>query len=46
MRTSFTQRGLALPTDRAERLAAGRRKRRIDAVPEPLRPAVIAFDTT
>lgn len=40
----FTQRGLALPTDQAERLAAGRRKRRVDAVPEPLRPAVIAFD--
>src|SRR5262249_34641229 len=41
---SFSQRGLALPTDQAERLAAGRRKRRVDAVPEPLRPAVIAFD--
>ncbi|WP_208615526.1 site-specific integrase [Streptomyces rubellomurinus] len=40
----FTQRGLALPTDQAERLAAGRRKRRIDAVPKPLRPAVAAFD--
>ncbi len=40
----FTQRGLALPTDQAERLAAGRRKRRVDAVPESLGPAVIAFD--
>ncbi|MFF4764131.1 tyrosine-type recombinase/integrase [Streptomyces sp. NPDC001292] len=40
----FTQHGLALPTDQAERLAAGRRKRRVDAVPESLRPAVIAFD--
>ncbi|MGV4926686.1 hypothetical protein [Streptomyces sp. BHT-5-2] len=40
----FTQRGLALPADQAERLAAGRRKGRIDVVPEPLRPAVIAFD--
>ncbi|MER6062327.1 hypothetical protein ABT167_14225 [Streptomyces sp. NPDC001792] len=33
----FTLHGLALPTDQAERLAAGRRKRRIDAVPESLR---------
>ncbi|MEV7026588.1 hypothetical protein AB0O00_31205, partial [Kitasatospora sp. NPDC093558] len=31
----FTQHGLALPTDQAERLAAGRRKRRVEAVPEP-----------
>ena len=29
----FTEHGLALPTDHAERLAAGRRQRRIDAVP-------------
>ena len=29
----FVERGLALPTDQAERLAAGRRQRRIDAVP-------------
>ncbi|MET9077035.1 site-specific integrase [Streptomyces sp. NPDC004232] len=42
----FTLRGLALPTNQAERLAAGRRKRRIDAVPEPLRPAVTAFDAS
>ena len=40
------QRGLALPTDHAEQLAAGRRQRRIDAVPEPLRAAVIAFDVS
>lgn len=41
----FTTRGLALPTDQAERLAAGRRQRRIDAVPEPLRPTAEAFST-
>jgi hypothetical protein len=34
-----------LPTDQAERLAVGRRGRRIDAVPEPLQQAVVAFDT-
>lgn len=39
----FTERGLAMPTDHAEQLAAGRRKRRIDAVPAPLRPAVASF---
>ncbi len=39
----FTERGLAMPTDHAERLAAGRRQRRIDAVPELLRPAVASF---
>jgi integrase len=39
----FTAEGLALPTDQAERLAAGRRQRRIDAVPAPLRPAVARF---
>ena len=39
----FTARGLALPTDQAERLAAGRRQRRIGAVPGPLRPAADAF---
>lgn len=36
----FTERRLALPTDHAERLAAGRRQRRIDATPAVLRPAV------
>jgi site-specific recombinase XerC len=39
----FTERGMALPTGQAGRLAAGRRQRRIDAVPAPLRPAVSAF---
>lgn len=39
----FTDRRLALPTDQAERLAVGRRQRRVDATPEPLRPAVAAF---
>ena len=39
----FVQQGLALPTDQAERLAAGRRQRRVEAVPEPLRPAVHLF---
>ena len=39
----FTERCLALPTDQAEQLAAGRRQRRIDAVPGTLRPAVQAF---
>jgi site-specific recombinase XerD len=39
----FTTEGLALPTDQAERLAAGRRQRRINAVPAPLRPAAARF---
>jgi integrase len=39
----FTGEGLALPTDQAERLAAGRRQRRINAVPAPLRPAAARF---
>ena len=39
----FTTARLALPTDQAERLAAGRRRRRLDEVPEPLRPAVARF---
>ena len=34
---------LALPPDRDERRAAARRQSRIDAVPEPLRPAVAGF---
>ncbi|MEU9114854.1 integrase [Streptomyces sp. NPDC048483] len=42
----FTLRGLALPTDQAERLAASRRKRRLDAVPEPLQQSVVAFDAS
>lgn len=39
----FTDRKLALPTDQAQRLAAGRRQRRVDAVPAPLRPAAADF---
>jgi hypothetical protein len=39
----FTEQGLALPTDQAERLAAGRRQRRLDAVPAPLRPPAASF---
>jgi hypothetical protein len=39
----LTARQLALPPDRAERHAAARRQSRIDAVPEPLRPAVTGF---
>lgn len=41
----FVEHGLAMPTDQPERLAAGRRQRRIDAVPEPFRPTVQAFAT-
>ncbi|WP_245205798.1 hypothetical protein [Kitasatospora sp. RG8] len=44
--TFSTHRGLALPTDQAERLAVGRRKCRVDAVPESFRPAVAAFDAS
>ena len=43
METFFTEHGLALPTDHADQLAAGRRQRRVDAVPGPLRPAVAGF---
>jgi hypothetical protein len=43
LETFFVTRGLALPTGQAGQLAAGRRQRRIDAVPGPLRPAVAAF---
>jgi site-specific recombinase XerD len=39
----LTAQHLALPTDQAERLAAGRRQRRIDATPGPLRPAAAKF---
>ncbi|MDX2557923.1 hypothetical protein [Streptomyces stelliscabiei] len=39
----FTGHSMAMATDQAERLAAGRRQRRIDAVPEPLRTMVDAF---
>ncbi|MEU6759436.1 integrase [Streptomyces sp. NPDC046685] len=40
----FTPRGLALPTDQAERLAVNRRRRRVEAAPEPLRQAIADFD--
>jgi integrase len=43
LETFFTEHGLALPTDHAEQLAAGRRQRRVDAVSGPLRPAVAGF---
>jgi hypothetical protein len=39
----FTAEGLALPADQAERLAAGQRQRRTNAVPAPLRPVVTRF---
>jgi len=39
----FVTHGLALPSGDAARRAAGRRQRRIDAVPGPLRPAVAGF---
>lgn len=40
----FTGRGLALPDDASQRRATQRRRRYLDAIPAPLRPAVIAFD--
>lgn len=39
----FTERGLAMATDQADRLAAGRRQRRIDAAPAGTRGAVASF---
>ena len=39
----LTANKLALPPDRDERRAAARRQSRIDAVPEPLQPAVAGF---
>lgn len=42
----FLTRSMALPLDQAERLAAGRRQRRLDGVPESLRPAVSGFEET
>jgi hypothetical protein len=41
----FTEHGLAMRTDHAERLAAGRRSRRIEAVPPSLRHAVRDYET-
>jgi site-specific recombinase XerD len=43
LETFFTEHGLALATDHAEQLAAGRRQRRIGAVPGSLRSAVDGF---
>jgi integrase len=43
LETFFTEHGLALATDHAEQLAAGRRQRRVGAVPGPLRPAADGF---
>jgi site-specific recombinase XerD len=43
LETFFTSQGLALPTDHTNRLAAGRRRRRLDAIPEQLRPAAESF---
>jgi integrase len=43
LETFFTSHGMAMATDQGERLAAGRRQRRIDAVPKTLRPPVDAF---
>jgi hypothetical protein len=42
LETFFTSHGLAMATDRTERLAAGRRQRRVVAVPESLRPSAEA----
>jgi site-specific recombinase XerD len=39
----FTSTQRALPIDRGEHQAAQRRQRRVDAVPQPLRPAATAF---
>lgn len=39
----FTERGLAMATDQADRLAAGRRQRRIDSAPAGMRGAVASF---
>lgn len=42
----FVEHALAVPTDQAQRLAAGRRRRRVEQAPEPLRAAVAAFETS
>ena len=39
----FVGAGLAFPLDQAARLAAGRRQRRVQGAPEPLRPALARF---
>ena len=43
LETFFTSHQLALPTDQDQRLAEGRRNRRINAIPEQFRPAVTRF---
>lgn len=43
LETFFTQRGLAMATDQDQRLASGRRKKRIDGAPAGMRAAVAAF---
>jgi site-specific recombinase XerD len=43
LRDFFASHRLALPADNEEHRAAGRRQRRIDAVPLPLRPVAAAF---
>ncbi|WP_343709879.1 integrase [Mycobacterium sp.] len=43
LETFFTERGLAIATDQAVRLATGRRQKRIDATPAGMRTAVAAF---
>ncbi|EUA15144.1 phage integrase, N-terminal SAM-like domain protein [Mycobacterium kansasii 732] len=43
LETFFTQRGLAMATDQDQRLAAGRRKKRIDGAPAGMRAAVAVF---
>jgi len=40
----FTGQGLAMPVDQEERLAAGRRRRRVQQTPPALRPAVTDFE--
>lgn len=40
----FTKHAMAVPTDQSERLAAGRRQRRIMATPTALRHAIIGFE--
>jgi site-specific recombinase XerD len=40
----FTKHAMAVPTDQGERLASGRRQRRIMGTPQALRPAIIGFE--
>lgn len=43
LETVFTERGLAIATDQAERLAAGRRRNCIDATPPGMRDTAVDF---